>query len=246
MKKVALLTLLMPVALAACGGGQKIVPERTLTEIYDEAYTLLETRKYARAAVTFQEAEHAFPSSPWAADALMMAAYAAYLDEDFAGALIVIDRFMRFHPGHSAVSYVMYLRGMCYYRQVSDVRREPGMSIYALNAFETLEKRFPKSDYAQNAVNKIMILKNYIAGKIMFSARRDMKRENWPAAIEQLQQIVTGATETTMTPEALFRLTEAFTAIGLPSQAAGYADMLRLNFPDNAWTKKLPEQIGQK
>lgn len=238
MKKILLL-LCIPILLTACAGTQKIEPERTLPEIYNDAYTQLEKKKYARAAETFQSAERAFPSSAWAADALVMAAYSAYLDDDFAGSLIVTDRFMRFHPGHSAVPYVMYLRGMCYYRQVSDVRREPGMSIYALNQFETLQKRFPSSEYAKNAENKIMILKNYIAGKVMFSARRDMKRENWPAAIEQLQQIVTGAQETVMTPEALFRLTECYTAIGLPSQATGYADMLRTNFPDNEWTKKL-------
>lgn len=242
MNKIVLLLSLASIALGACGGGQTVTPDRTLDDIYTDGYALLDKKKYDRAAESFQEAERAFPSSPWAADALVMAAYAAYLNDDFAGALIITDRFMRFHPGHASVPYVMYLRGMCYYRQVSDVRREPGMSVYALNAFETVTKRFPSSEYAENAKNKIIILKNYIAGKVMFAARRDMERQNWPAAIEQLQQIITGAQETVMTPEALFRLTESYKAIGLETQSAGYADMLRKNFPDNAWTKKLQEK----
>ena len=128
---------------------------------------------------------------------------------------------------------------MCYYRQVSDVRREPGMSTYALQQFQQLVARFPNSPYAKNAGNKIRILKNYIAGKVMYSARNDMQNENWPSAISRLQSVVTGAQETVMTPEALYRLTEAYTAIGLTSQAAGYAEMLRKNFPDNEWTEKL-------
>ena len=149
------------------------------------------------------------------------------------------DRFMRFHPGHADVPYVLYLRGMCHYRQVSDVRREPGESAYALAQFQQLVDRFPNSEYAKNAKNKILILKNYIAGKIMYAARNDMAAENWPSAITRFQSIITDAQETVMTPEALFRLTECYTAIGLPTQAAGYAEMLRKNFPDNEWTAKL-------
>ena len=51
--------------------------------------------------------------------------------------------------------------------------------------------------------------------------------------------VVTDAQETVMTAEAMYRLTECYTAIGLPEQANGYAQMLKLNFPDNEWTKKL-------
>jgi outer membrane protein assembly factor BamD len=239
MKKIScFLSLVSCLYLVGCGG-DKIKPEQPLTEIYDEAYKQFDKKNYKQAADEFQNAERQFPATPWASDALVMAAYSAYMDNDFAGALVITDRFMRFHPGHQDVPYVLYLRGMSYYRQVSDVRREPGMSVYALQSFQQLVDRFPESPYAENAKNKILILKNYIAGKIMYSARRDMVKQNWPAAIDQLQQIVQGAQETVMTPEALYRLTEAYTAIGLSEQAGGFAEMLRLNFPDSEWTKKL-------
>lgn len=226
--------------LAGCAGSDnKIVAEQPLTEIYENAYREFNKKHYDQAASEFLTAETQYPASPWAADALVMAAYSQYMDKDFAGAILAADRFMRFHPGHRDVPYILYLRGMCYYRQVSDVRREPGMSAYALQQFQQLVERFPKSPYAENARNKILILKNYIAGKVMYSARLDMSRQNWPSAISRLQSIVSDAQETVMTPEALFRLNECYTAIGLPGQAAGYAEMLRQNFPDDSWTKKL-------
>ena len=225
--------------LAGCSSDTKIVVDQPLTELYDEAYTEFNKKHYDKAAEKFTAAEAQYPTSPWAADALIMAAYSYYMDDDFAGALLTTDRFMRFHPGHVDVPYVLYLRGMCHYRQVSDVRREPGESAYALAQFQQLVERFPKSEYAKNAKNKIVILKNYIAGKIMYAARNDMAAQNWPSAITRFQSIVSDAQETVMTPEALFRLTECYTAIGLPEQAAGYADMLRKNFPDNEWTEKL-------
>lgn len=73
----------------------------------------------------------------------------------------------------------------------------------------------------------------------MYSARNDMKKENFGAAITKFQSIITDAQETVMPAEAMYRLTEAYTAIGLPEQADGYAEMLKLNFPDSNWAKKL-------
>ena len=239
MKKLVLLSILTVVLAGCAGTDNTVVADLPLTDIYTKAYDEFNDKNYEEAAAEFLKAETQYPSSPWAADALVMAAYSQYLDDDFAGALLATDRFMRFHPGHADVPYVMYLRGMCYYRQVSDVRREPGMSAYALQQFQTLAKRFPNSPYAKNAQNKILILKNYIAGKVMYSARNDMKKENWASAINRLQSVVTDAQQTVMTAEALYRLTECYTAIGLPQQANGFAEMLKLNFPDSEWTKKL-------
>ena len=217
----------------------EIVVERPLAEIYQEAYKEFNKKNYEEAAALFENAESQYPASEWSADALVMMAYSRYLDKDFAGSILVIDRYMRFHPGHRDVPYMMYLRGMNYYRQVSDVRRDPEMSAFALQSFQQLVDRFPNSEYAQNAKNKIVILKNYIAGKVMYAARNDMQNKNWTSAITRLQSIVLTAQETVMTPEALFRLTECYDAIGLPEQSSGYANMLRKNFPDNEWTKKL-------
>lgn len=227
------------VFLAGCGGGDKIAPTEPITDMYDAAYAEFDDGDYDDAAEKFLAIESQYPANTWAADALVMAAYSQYLDNDFPNAILTIDRFMRFHPGHTDVAYMMYLRGMCYYRQVSDVRREPGMSVYALNQFQQLVERFPRSPYAENAKNKINILKNYIAGKVMYSARDDMRKENWGAAITKLQSILTDAPETVMLAEAMYRLTQAYTAIGIPSQADGYAEMLKLNFPDSDWAKKL-------
>jgi outer membrane protein assembly factor BamD len=237
MKKIILCVL--PAFLFACGGAPEVAEQPPPPEMYRRAYEKIDDKNYAEAAQNFMDIEATYPTSEWAADALITAAYSQYQANDFAGAITTIDRFMRFHPGHKDVGYVMYLRGMCFYRQVSDVRREPGMSAHALGAFNQLAQRFPKSEYAKNAKNKIAILKNYIAGKIIYSARRELKRQNYPVAITNLQKIIAAMPETQMTPEALFRLTEAYAALGLPDQASGYGEMLRANFSESSWAKKL-------
>jgi outer membrane protein assembly factor BamD len=232
------LILLTVVVLSGCGGA-KVESQPSLSEMYKDAYDKIDDNNYAEAANKFLEIESTYSTSEWAPKALIYAAYSQYKADDFASALTTIDRFMRFHPGHENVDYVLYLKGMCFYRQVSDVRREPGMSSYALSAFEQLTQRFPDSKYSKNAKNKIVILKNYIAGKIMYSVRRDLVKKNYPVAITNLQKIITTMQETKMTPEALYRLTEAYTALGLKDQAKGYAEILNKNFPNSEWSKKL-------
>ncbi|MBO7509193.1 MAG: outer membrane protein assembly factor BamD [Alphaproteobacteria bacterium] len=239
MKKIFLSVLTCAVLAGCSGDDDKIIVQQPLADLYAEAYGEFDKRDYDDAAEKFLAVETQYPASEWAPDALVMAAYSQYLDDDFPNAILTADRFMRFHPGHRDVPYVLYLRGMCYYRQVSDVRREPGMSVYALNQFQQLIDRFPRSPYAENAKNKVNILKNYIAGKVMYSARDDMRKENWASAITKLQSIITDAPETVMPAEAMYRLTEAYTAIGLKDQADGYSEMLKLNFPDSDWAKKL-------
>lgn len=244
MKKTKLLYVIPAVCclLTGCGAGSEAVhmgESMPIETMFQSAYEKIENKNFEAAAGIFTEIESMYPTSLWAADALIMAAYSQYEAMNFAEALTNIDRFMRFHPGHKRVDYILYLRGMCFYRQVSDVRREPGMSSHALNIFAQLVQRFPESEYAKNAENKILILKNYIAGKVMFSARRDLARQNYTVAITNLQRVVRDMQETQMTAEAMYRLTEAYTAIGLVEQADGFAKMLRLNFPDSAWAKKL-------
>ncbi|MCQ2562562.1 MAG: outer membrane protein assembly factor BamD [Alphaproteobacteria bacterium] len=229
--------------LCSCAGTttteESTTSEKSLKEMYSEAYTELSKKNFDTAAEMFQNIESQYSTSQWAGDSLVMLAYSRYLDEDFGGTILAIDRFMRFHPGDDNVPYMMYLRGMSYYAQVSDVRREPGMSVYALQQFQQLINRFPKTDYAKNAQNKVLILKNYIAGKMMYAARDDMHKQNWTSAISRLQIVVQTMQETVMTPEALYRLTECYDALGVDEQVRGFSEMLKTNFPDNEWTKKL-------
>lgn len=242
MKKIILCGLMCGLLAGCAGDAVQDAPQVPIADMYDAAYNQFERKNYDRAAKDFLSIESAYPANPWVPNALIMAAYSQYLDEDFADSILTTDNFLRFHPGHKDVPYILYLRGMCYYRQVSDVRREPGMSVYALQQFQQLVSRFPHSPYTENATNKIHILKNYIAGKVMYSARNDMRQENWVSAITKLQSIITDAPETVMPPEAMYRLSQAYTAIGLPEQATGYEKMLKLNFPDSKWAQKLTDK----
>ena len=58
-----------------------------------------------------------------------------------------------------------------------DVERDAEMTRLALNAFEELVRRFPKSNYARDSQLKIDLTKSHLAGKEMIVERFNLKRE---------------------------------------------------------------------
>jgi outer membrane protein assembly factor BamD len=64
-----------------------------------------------------------------------------------------------------------------------------------------------------------------------------MKKRNYTAAINRFKTVVTQYQTTRHVEEALARLTEAYMAIGIVSEAQTAAAVLGHNFPDSPWYK---------
>ena len=231
-----LLILLALFAAAGCGGAK--IDESTDVEIYTEAHEKMTRKRWAAAGTRFEDLDKYHPASPLVADSLVLAAYSYYMDGNFASALANIDRFLRFFPGHRHADYMIYLRGMSFMAQASDVQRDASMTRDALAAFNLLIERFPDSEYAENAKNKVMILRGYLAGKLMFLARQDQREQNWTSSITRLNVLVLTFQDTAMVPEALYRLAAAYAALGMESQVRVQQELLRVNFPDSDWIEK--------
>ena len=108
MKRIRIL-LAACCVLSACASTPEI-ERRPMADMYASAYEKIDDNNYDDAAAGFLEIESSYPASPWAADALVMAAYSQYMADNFAAAMSTIDRFMRFHPGHANVDYILYLK----------------------------------------------------------------------------------------------------------------------------------------
>lgn len=235
MKKIFCLISALPI-IYGCSSTET---NPTLEDRYSEAQTALTKGHWGEAYYKFESFEKDFPTSDWSANALMNGAYSAYKDKDYLNAMMMSERFLRFHPGNPNADYVLYLKGMIAFDQLSDMHREQSMAEQALSTFNELVEKYPNSRYTKNVKNKIGILKNQIAGKELNLARRQMKIENYTASITILQGLITNYSETIITPEALFRLYESYTALNLPDKATEAKILLKNNYPENDWTKKL-------
>ena len=112
----------------------------------------------------------------------------------------------------SYYAYAMYLLGMSYYEQISDVYRDQEMTAQAMDAFNNLIRRFPESEYSRDARVKVELTIDHLAGKEMDVGRFYLKRKKYLSAINRFKTVVEKYQVTTHIPEALYRLTECYTA----------------------------------
>lgn len=223
--------------LSACAGTPEEVPyvERPVEQIYTEAANAIDAGNYLKAAALFNEVERQHPYSQWAVRAQLMAAYAHYSMMQYDDAIETLDRFIQLHPGNRNVAYAYYLKGLCYYEQIADVRRDQSTTVSALEALQEVARRFPTSPYARDAKLKIDLARDHLAGKDMEVGRYYMSTGNYMAAIKRFRRVVDEYQTTSHVPEALHRLTEAYLALGIMEEAQVAAAVLGHNYPGSEW-----------
>jgi outer membrane protein assembly factor BamD len=235
---LVLVSLFVATLLAGCGSSDEVEEayvEPSVESLYNDAMDLMIQQRLPEAAVMFGEVERQHPYSVWATKSQLMAAYAYYQASDYDDALNALDRFIALHPGNRDVAYAYYLRALCYYEQISDVKRDQKMTELALDAFEEVVRRFPNSKYARDAHENIDLTLDHLAGKEMDVGRYYLRSGEYLAAINRFRIVVDVYEESTHTPEALHRLVESYMALGLRQEAQRTAAVLGYNFPGSAW-----------
>ena len=224
------------VVLAGCDATRpEIYIERPVEDIYNIAMDYLLDGSYEDAASAFEEVERQHPYSVWSTKAQVMAAYAFYMDNKYDSAIIAAERFISLHPGNEEASYALYLVGLSYYEQISDVGRDQGMTELALSSFEAVIRRFPESSYAKDARLKMGLARDHLAGKEMEIGRTYQSLDLYVAAINRFRQVVEKYQTTSHVPEALHRLAESYLALGLTAEAESAAAVLGHNFAGSNW-----------
>ena len=231
-------TLLICHLVSACASAPEEVKEMPLSVLYNKAMDAFEQNDYKNAVKYFDEVERQYPYSPWAINAQIMGAYTHYKNAEYTDAVLVLNRFLELHPGNKYAPYALYLKGMSYYEQISDITRDQKMTNLARDTFSRLAILYPNTDYAKDAKGKIILTKNHLAGKEMAVGRYYMKTKRYLAAANRFAEVVRSHQTSMHTPEALYRLSSCYLALGLKEDAKRTAAVLGHNYPDSKWYKK--------
>ena len=228
--------LLLFFNFAACSG-DKATPyvERSVNALYNSALDFLEDGEYLEAANSFEEVERQHPYSVWATKAQLMAAYANYEANKYDDAIIGLDRFIQLHPGNPDTPYAYYLKALSYYEQITDISRDQLVTEKALKALRNVARRYPQTKYARSARLKIDLTRDHLAGKEMSIGRFYLHKKEYTAAINRFHRVINQYQTTTHVPEALHRVAEAYTALGVPEEAKKAAAILGHNYPGSKW-----------
>jgi outer membrane protein assembly factor BamD len=235
-------TLLSGCAMLGGGGGgggkDTRYVARDVNTLYAAAKDKLDAGNYQVAAALFDEVERQHPYSPWARRAQLMSAFSYYMGQKYNESISSAKRFLSIHPGNKDAPYAYYLVGLCYYEQISDVTRDQKITQQALQALGEVQRRYPNSRYAADAGLKIDLVNDHLAGKEMEIGRFYQRRSLWLAASLRFREVVNKYDTTTHAPEALYRLTESYLAMGVPVEAKKSAAVLGANYPGSKWYER--------
>jgi outer membrane protein assembly factor BamD len=233
-------------ALGLGGGGAKPGSNtryvaRDVNTLYNAAKDKLDNKQYEVAAALFDEVERQHPYSPWARRAQLMSSFSYYMATKYNESVQSSRRFLSIHPGNKDAPYAYYLIALSYYEQISDVTRDQKITQQALSALGEVQRRYPNTRYASDATLKIDLVNDHLAGKEMEIGRFYQRRALWLASSLRFREVVDKYDTTTHAPEALFRLTESYLAMGVPEEAKKSAAVLGANYPGNEWYERAYE-----
>lgn len=237
-------TACMLVLLTACSGNKDKPAASTemvsssVNELYEKATQAMDAEEYEDATRFFEEVERQHPYSEWSSRSQIMGAYASYLDQRYTDAIVSLDRYIQLHPSAHDVDYAYYLKALCYYEQITDVRRDQDMTVQAYRALDTLVRRFPESKYSRDAKLKLDLTRDHLAGKEMEVGRYYLNRGHVNAAINRFRTVVVHYQTTTHVAEALHRLVESYITLGLKREALQVAAVLGHNYPGSEWYER--------
>jgi outer membrane protein assembly factor BamD len=232
--------ILFSTALAGCAGGGGVKKDtkyiaRDVSTLYRAAQDKLDRKNYKVAAALFDEVERQHPYSPWARRAQLMSSFSYYMGRDYNPSISAAQRFLSIHPGNKDAPYAYYLIALSYYEQISDVTRDQKITQQANAALGEVIRRYPESRYAADARLKLDLVNDHLAGKEMEIGRFYQRSSRWLAASIRFREVIDTYQSTSHTPEALYRLTECYLALGVPEEAKKSAAVLGANYPGNKW-----------
>lgn len=210
-------------------------PTEAADKVYNEALANVDAGNYSEARKKFKKVDRQHPYSKFAKKSVVMNTYISYRQGNYPEAIASGKRFASLYPSNAEAPYALYLVGMSYYRQLSDVTRDQKMAGRAYRAMNEVVTRYPESDYVEDAKRKMRIAKDQLAGKEMLVGRYYLERKEYTAAINRFRSVLEKFEDTRHVEEALARLTESYYALGLVSEAQTAAAILGHNFPESQW-----------
>jgi len=235
--------VLLALSLGACSdfsffGKDDQPPDEAADRLYNEGLYLLNVKHDPKAAAKkFEEVDRQHPYSEWARKALIMTSYAYYQATAYDESVTAAQRYITLHPGSPDAAYAQYLIGASYFDEMPDVTRDQARTEKTLGALEEVIRKYPTSEYAVSAKQKIAIARDQLAGKEMQIGRYYLDKKDYTGAINRFKVVVTRYQTTRHVEEALMRLTEAYMALGIVDEAQTAAAVLGHNFPDSVWYK---------
>jgi outer membrane protein assembly factor BamD len=229
--------------LVACSASEKRPEELTEREYYEQAREAMNDNNFLIASERLQQLESRYPFGEYAEQAQLELIYTQHMMADMESALASAERFIRLHPLHNQVDYAYYMRGLSVYElgfsfverytPSEQARRDPTPLRDAFNHFDEQIRRYPNSQYNEDAQKRMIFLRDRLAQYEIGVGRFYMKRHAYLAAAQRGERVMLNFQGTSVVDDALALQVEAYALLKQDFESQQALALLKANYPDH-------------
>jgi outer membrane protein assembly factor BamD len=188
----------------------------------------------------YEQLQAAYPGSKYALQSKLEIAYALYKSEDYDQAIDRLNSYIKLYPDHLSTPYAYYLRGVISEdksRSILDeyitdnAQRDVNSVRNAFNYYLDLIKKFPKTEYSEEAKSRLIILRNILSRHELFVAIFYTKKGANIAAINRSKYIIEKYPNTPSVPAALHLMAHNYDVISADILAKDARRVLKKSYP---------------
>jgi outer membrane protein assembly factor BamD len=221
----------------------------TEQQISQLAQKELQDENFKESLDLFEKLQARYPLGSYAVQAQLQIAYINYRQGDLSLAISSLDRFQKMYPKSSRTDYALYLRGLVYLSENSDVfynlvqqdvsERDSIGQQKAFDAWKHLVEAYPNSPYTKEVAPKLKeILFDLIKNEVNIASYY-AKRGAWVAAINRAKFAIETYPMTQEHEKALEILMDGYKQLGFTDLYQSTKNILVMNFPNNRKAKEL-------
>jgi len=235
-----LIALCLSLGLVSGCSSFRSKPLNNRDDLYDKAKKDLDSGDYSVAIKNYEQLEARFPFSNSTRQGQLDLMYAYYKNGDRENAIDQAEQFIRENPTHPRVDYAYYVKGLANFDRernflerwfgVDLSKRPPVNSRTSFQAFQALLQRFPDSQYAPDARQRMIFLRNRLASYEVYVARYYLKRGAYVAALNRAKYAIENYDGAPSIKEALETSRDSYNKLGMNDLAANSAKVLEKNF----------------
>lgn len=244
-----LVTRTLPAALAAllallagcAGNDEQENAVDNLQEAYDSAQLAVRRQNYGRGIAIFEAIQARYPFSDLSRQVQLDLIHAYYKAGQKEQAVEAADTFIRENPIHPRVDYALYIKGLAYFESEAgwierrfrrDITRRPPEDVEeCYSTLRRLVERYPASEYAPDARQRLLFLKNRMAAHENHVADYYLRRGAYVAALNRAKGALEDYNGAPGNKESLRIMAEAYERLGMADLAADTRRVLDLNYP---------------
>ncbi|UCC72423.1 MAG: outer membrane protein assembly factor BamD [Gemmatimonadota bacterium] len=239
MRETVRMTVLLASGLALLGCPKELPPGLSAGELYRIGIEKFERGDWGGTIEAMQRFVYEDPGQQRVDSAQLIIGEAYFNQKQYLTAAAEFLRLSQGRPAGPLADLARYRACEAYCELSPRPELDQDYTIQAIGQCRAVVLLYPGSPYAELATQRVAELRGKVARKHYLNAVYYYKRKAYDSAIVYLQHLLETYPGSTVEPEALLKLYEAYSKLGYEDDAEQTRDRLLRNYPDSPEAERL-------